>query len=315
METTYKELIVADTLNKNRNLLIEDQSNNKNMQEIIIKPSNGCCALVLILSLLLTSILLTIAAGMFVAYLIEVPLITFIISIILFCGLYSNEPNSAIVLMFCGKYVGTVKKCGFFYSCPFYSLTRVPLRSETLNTPIINVNDKSGNPIRVGAVVIWKVNEVNKALFNVQDYSLFVKNQTESAIRQICCMYKYDNQNLEEVSLKSGDEVIHQALKSELSRNVQRAGIVIEDAKITEISYSTEISNLMLKKQAAEAVISAKEKIVRGAVDIVQQTIVEMERKNLCEFDKSDKARLVSNLMVVLCSDSSAVPIVNTGNP
>ena len=215
--------------------------------------------------------------------------------------------------MFCARYMGTIKKNGFFFTNPFFSSTIISLKSEIFNSPVVKVNDKTGNPIKVGCVIVWRVNECNKAMFNVENYKTYISNQCENAIRLVGCRFAYDKVGDDEVSLKSGHEIVNQTLKDELNERLKKAGILVEEARISELSYSSEIANTMLKKQAAEAVISAREKIVRGAVDIVEQAVNEMESKNICKMSEDIKAKMVGNLMVVLCSENQVNPVVNSG--
>ena len=307
-ELLYYDSVKKDN-NSNEDLFVSNSL--CNIEEKIINPIRGCYALPLIIIFALFNIGMSVLLGFTLPYLIEIPLLFLIFSFICFCGLYTNVPNEAVVFMFCGSYKGTVKKNGYFFSNPFYSKTVVSLKSKTLNSPIVKVSDKSGNPINIGTVIVWHVNEWNKALFNVENLNSFIIDQTESTIRKVCCHYNYDKRCEDDISLRSGDESIQLALEEELSRRVKKAGVVIEEARITELSYSSEISNTMLKKQAAESLVAAREKIVRGAVDIVQQTMIEMETKNICKMDDDDKARIVGDLMVTLCSDNSATPIIS----
>lgn len=283
--------------------------------ENLIKPWGGWVMLCICI------IAFLVGAGLIVLFslnrhfeFLAIPILFVIGSIFCCCGFFTNPPNTAVVLMLCDKYVGTVKENGFLFINPFYSKRYLSFRSETLNSPIVKVNDKIGNPIKVGCVIIWRVKDCTKALFDVENYRSFIVNQCESAVRTVGCMYSYDHVNEDDVCLRSGHDIVNNTLKIELSRRLEKAGIEVEDARITEISYSTEIANAMLKRQAAEAVVVAREKIVRGAVDIVQQAVMEMETKNICKLEQTDKARMVGNLMVVLCSDSQVNPVVNTGS-
>ena len=317
MENRNKsELLYYDTIKPKDNRMENLRVTNFlcNIEEKIIEPLGGGCALTIIfIAGILSIVLIIVFAITYLPYLIPIPALALIFSFVSCCGLYTNSPNEAVIFMLCGEYKGTVKKHGYFFANPFYSKTFVSVKSKTLNSPIVTVSDKGGNPINIGTVIVWRVNEWNKALFNVENVDSFIVDQTESSIRKVCCQYNYDKRGEDDISLRSGDESIQLALKQELSRRVKKAGVIIEEARITELSYSTQISNTMLKVQAAESVIAAREKIVKGAVDTIQQTMIEMERKNICKMKEHDKARLVGNLMITLCSDSTAIPIVNTG--
>ena len=180
-----------------------------------------------------------------------------------------NDPNEAYVITFFGKYIGTVKDSGFFWINPLTSKRQISLRSNNLNGEVIKVNDKVGNPVMMGCVVVWRVNDTAKACFDVQDYYNYVRVQSESAVRYVGCMYPYDKVNEDDVCLRSGHEEVHRVLQNELSERLKTAGIEVQEARITELAYSSEIANAMLKRQAAEAIIAAREKIVQGAVSIV----------------------------------------------
>ncbi|MCQ2820810.1 MAG: SPFH domain-containing protein [archaeon] len=305
---------------------------NANLVEKIIDPVSGWCMIVVCVLLMLGGIGGIVLCSVYsnptgevdpwgherysypLLPLLEIPILMIIISIILLCsGFIINPPNTASILMFCGKYKGTIKKNGMFFVNPFYTLQKLSLKSETFNSPIVKVNDKIGNPINVGCVIMWRVADCNKALFDVENYRTFISNQCETSIRQVGCMFAYDKVGEDDVSLRSGNEIVHQTLKNELAKRLLRAGILVEDATISEISYSTEISSAMLKRQAAEALILGRDRIVRGAVDTVSQCVLELQTKNICKMKDENRSRMVSNLMVVLCSDSQVHPVVNTG--
>ena len=297
--------INTKTNNNNiENYQILEVDNQDHIQEKVITPKNGWCMLCFFIGMFLAGVGLMVLLILTCPYALPIPCLMIIFSFVFCCGFFTNPPNTAAVMMFCGKYVGTVVDNGFFFINPFYSPQHISLKSETLNSPIVKVNDKTGNPILVGCVVIWRVNECNKALFDVENYRSFITNQCENAVRHVGCIFPYDKVGDDDVCLRSGHEIVHQTLKDELGRRLQKAGIIVEDARITELSYSTEIANVMLKRQSAEAIVSAREKIVRGAVDIVQNAVIEMESKNICKLDEDDKAKMVENLMVVLCSDT-----------
>ena len=297
---------------------IQVQSNKA--KEVIMQPKNGCVYLFINLFLFFGSIILSSLIGVFsnsgIAMGICLPILVamWFISIVCFCGFFSNEPNEARVLTFFGKYVGTVKETGYFWTNPCNSKRKLSLRSNNLNGEAIKVNDKIGNPIMMGCVVVWRVKETAKATFDVQDYYNYVKVQSESAVRYVGCMYPYEKVNEDDICLRSGYEEIHRVLQQELTNRLETAGIEVQEARITELAYSSEIANVMLKRQAAEAIIAAREKIVQGAVSIVGHALNSLKDNNICELTPEERSKLVSNMLIVLCSESQVSPVVNTGN-
>jgi regulator of protease activity HflC (stomatin/prohibitin superfamily) len=231
-------------------------------------------------------------------------------------GFFQIDPNTAKVITYYGKYLGTVKKQGYYWINPFYSKKTVSLKSNNLLSEVIKVNDKQGNPIMMGCCVVWRVKDTAKAIFDVQNYSVYVRVQSESAIRYIGCMYPYDktSDNENEICLRSGHEEINKVLKDELTERLVKAGIEVMEAKVTELSYAAEIANNMLKRQAAEAIIAAREKIVQGAVSITGHAIQSLKDNNIIELNEDEKSNLVANLITVLCSESIVSPIINAGH-
>ena len=197
---------------------------------------------------------------------------------------------------------------------PFYNSTSISLKYKNLNSEIIKVNDKVGNPIMMGCVIVWKVRDTAKAIFDVENYNYYVKVQTESAIRYIGCMYPYDKVNEDDICLRSGHNEINNALQKELSERLKHAGIEVVEARVTELSYASEIANVMLKRQAAEAIIAAREKIVQGAVSITGHAIDSLQINNICDLKDDEKSDLISNMLVVLCGESQVFPVVNAGH-
>ena len=231
-------------------------------------------------------------------------------------GFFQIDPNTAKVITYYGKYLGTVKKQGYYWINPFYSKKTVSLKSNNLLSEVIKVNDKQGNPIMMGCCVVWRVKDTAKAIFDVQNYNVYVRVQSESAIRYIGCMYPYDktSDNENEICLRSGHEEINKVLKDELTERLVKAGIEVMEAKVTELSYAAEIANNMLKRQAAEAIIAAREKIVQGAVSITGHAIQSLKDNNIIELNEDEKSNLVANLITVLCSESIVSPIINAGH-
>lgn len=234
-----------------------------------------------------------------------------------FCwiGLQIVNPNDSLVLVLFGKYSGTLKRNGFYWINPFYSRKRISLRARNLNSEPIKVNDKIGNPIMIGIVLVWKVENTFKAAFEVDDYIRFVDIQSEAAIRKLAGAYPYDNFDDEqsEISLRAGGEEVNQQLEDELRERLEIAGIHVMEARIAYLAYASEIAGAMLRRQQASAIVAARQKIVEGAVSMVEMALEQLSQKQIIELDEEKKAAMVSNLMVVLCSDKDASPVINTG--
>ena len=270
-----------------------------------------------------------------------------VLSIVLFVGFFTLQPNEARVLVLFGAYRGTVRDAGFHWGNPFYSngpgqvgaLARgielernaatgrlaasigfkrpsrfkVSLRARNFNSDKLKVNDKRGNPIEIGAVVVWRVQDTAQATFDVEDFQNYVRVQSESALRHLASAYAYDHGEENEVTLRSGVDEVSQALKQELQARLEKAGVLIEEARLTHLAYAPEIAQAMLRRQQAEAVIAARQKIVHGAVSMVDMALKELAEKQVVQLDDERRAAMVSNLMVVLCSEAEVHPVVNTG--
>ena len=238
-----------------------------------------------------------------------------VVCIIFMCGLFVVNPNEATVITFFGKYVGTVVNNGFFYYNPFASKKGVSLRARNLNGEPIKVNDLMGNPIMIGAVLVWRVKDTFKASFEVDDYARFVDVQSEAAIRNLAGAYPYDNLENEDASitLRNGGEEVNELLEKSLSERLAIAGIEVMEARISYLAYAPEIASAMLQRQQATAMVAARHKIVEGAVGMVQMALEQLAEKEIIDLDDEKKAAMVSNLMVVLTSDRAATPVVNTG--
>ena len=271
--------------------------------------------------------------------------------IVFVTGFFTLQPNEARVLVLFGAYKGTVREAGFHWGNPFYSngsgtaaaaaattaeghganataiavhaaqaagrrsakRNRISLRARTLNGQRLKVNDKGGNPIEIAAVVIWRVQDTAMAMFDVDDYEKYVETQSESALRHIASLYSYDHGEEDEITLRTNVEEVSAALKTELHERLAKAGVVVEEARLTHLAYAPEIAQAMLRRQQAEAVIAARQKIVHGAVSMVEMALKELAEKNVLTLDDERKAAMVSNLMVVLCGDSEVHPVVNAG--
>ena len=228
-------------------------------------------------------------------------------------GYFALQPNEAKVLMLCGAYKGTVRTSGFHWTNPFYTKRGLSLRSRNLNGDKLKVNDKRGNPIEIAAVVVWRVEDSAQASFDVQDFENYVRIQSESAVRHLANSFAYDHGEDNEITLRSGGDEVAAALKVELQERLGKAGVLVEEARLTHLAYAPEIAQAMLRRQQAEAVIAARQKIVHGAVSMVDMALRDLAERNVVQLDDERKASMVSNLLVVLCGESEVTPVVNTG--
>jgi regulator of protease activity HflC (stomatin/prohibitin superfamily) len=239
-----------------------------------------------------------------------------------FCwaGLYMLQPNQAALLMFFGRYQGTDRGEGLRWANPFNSTRKISVRAHNFNSDKLKVNDLRGNPIEIAAAIVWRVADTARASFDVEDYEAYVLTQAEAAVRHLASRYAYDNLEVDEhggasaeVTLRGGTDEVGAALDAELAARFAQAGIVVVDAKLTHLAYAPEIAGTMLRRQQAEAVVAARAKIVQGAVGMVEMALKGLEARGLVSLDDERKAAMVSNLLVVLCSDHDATPVVNTG--
>ncbi len=260
-----------------------------------------------------------------------------LISLIMLGGFFSLQPNEARVLILFGAYHGTVRTSGFHWANPFYasgksfktapnpeakgqtmlvstghSRYKISLRARNFNSDKLKVNDKRGNPIEIAAVVVWQVADTAQAIFDVDDYENYVKIQSESAIRHLASTYAYDYGEENEITLRSGTEEVSQALREQLQERLSKAGVFVEEARLTHLAYAPEIAQAMLRRQQAEAIIAARQKIVHGAVSMVEMALRELSEQNILNLDEERKASMVSNLMVVLCGEAEVHPVINT---
>lgn len=277
-------------------------------QEKTYSPVSGYLMLVLLPVLLVLGALLASAGG---------PVLLFIV-IFIGCGMLPGfffvNPNSSRVLVLFGDYKGTVKKNGFFWVNPFYSKKAISLRARNFDSEKIKVNDKVGNPIQIGVILVWQVRDTFKAAFEVDNYENFVRIQSDAAVRRLAGMYSYDSfEDNEELTLRSGHEEVNAALEENLRNRLDIAGIHVIEARIGYLAYAPEIAGAMLRRQQATAVVAARHKIVEGAVSMVQMALDHLSREKIVELDEERKAAMVSNLMVVLCGDRDVTPVVNTG--
>ena len=289
----------------------------KHTVEIEKSVANGYCILLIVLFSILVNVglIVVLITTSFEKYWPILPAIFFIFicQIIFSKGFFTNRPNEGHVITYFGNYLGSVKKVGLFWINPFYTHTLIDLKRNIFRSEVIKVNDKAGNPIMVGCIVVWKVKDTAKAFFDVQNYINYVRVQTETAIRYIGCKYPYEKINSDDICLRSGHNEINDELKRELIERLQAAGIDIVEAYINEMSYAPEIATVMLKRQGAQAIIAAREKIVQGAVSIAGHAVNSLKENNIVELNDDEKSDIVSNLILVLCTEAEVRPVVNAG--
>ncbi len=229
-------------------------------------------------------------------------------------GLTIIRPNDAIILLFFGAYHGTVRTTGFRWCNPLAKRTKISLKARNLVSDQLKVNDKRGNPIEIAAVVVWRIADTAQAVFEVENYDNYVRIQIESAVRNLASQFAYDHdEDSEEMSLRGGSDQLLQVLRDELQARLNLAGVIVEEARLTHLAYAPEIAQTMLRRQQAEAVISARKKIVLGAVSMVEMALNDLQARGVVDFDPERRAAMVSNLLVVLCGESEARPVINTG--
>ena len=237
----------------------------------------------------------------------------FVVNVVTMCGFFTLQPNECRALILFGNYIGTERTSGFHWTNPFNTKTKLSLRARNFNTPKLKVNDKRGNPIEIGAVVVWRVSDSAQALFDVDNYEEFVSVQSESALRLLASKYAYDDGEEGETTLRSGLDEISHALQNELQNRLAIVGVAVEETRLAHLAYAPEIAQAMLRRQQAESVIAARQKIVHGAVSMVEMALSELSARNVVVLDDDRRAAMVSNLLVVLCSESEAQPVVNAG--
>lgn len=251
----------------------------------------------------------------FVCGFIIVPLVATLVYILMLVGFTVVNPNESCVLVLFGAYKGTIKKNGFFWVNPFFVKKKLSLRARNFDSDPSKVNDKVGNPIMIGMVLVWKVDDTFKASFAVDEYEHFVVVQSEAALRKLAGAYPYDNfeDHDAEITLRAGGEEVNEELEREIRERLEIAGLYVIEARINYIAYASEIASAMLRRQQATAVVAARFKIVEGAVSMVQMALEQLSEQKIIEMDEEKRAAMVSNLMVVLCGDKDATPVVNTG--
>jgi regulator of protease activity HflC (stomatin/prohibitin superfamily) len=316
-------------------------------RERVVTVANGWVMLALLLALLTGDVALfvySIAAGKADQPLV-LPLVLSIlllpVLIVIMAGLFTLQPNEARVLVLFGAYKGTVRTAGFHWGNPFYAggsqaagarlaavqaaakgdtsapirprRNKISLRARTYNSPALKVNDKRGNPVEIAAVVIWRVEDTAQALFDVDNFETYIRTQSESSLRHLASLYAYDNGEDNESTLRANVDEVSKALRTELMERLAKAGVTVDEARLTHLAYAPEIAQAMLRRQQAEAVIAARQKIVHGAVSMVDMALRDLAEKQVVQLDDERKAAMVSNLMVVLCGESEVHPVINAG--
>ncbi|WP_334112242.1 SPFH domain-containing protein [Paucihalobacter sp.] len=280
-------------------------------EEKIIELANGYFMLFMFIAMFFGSIALLVA--------FRHPLIVLLVVASLFMafGFVMVQPNNSRVLLLFGEYVGTIKKNGFYWVNPFYTKKKISLRASNFDSERLKVNDKLGNPIMISTILVWRVFDTYKAAFDVDNFENFVRVQTDAAVRKLASMYPYDNfadeGHDEDITLRSSVNEVSEALEKEIEERLLIAGIEVLEARIGYLAYAQEIANAMLKRQQATAIVAARHKIVEGAVSMVEMAIDQLSKKKVVDLDDERKAAMVSNLMVVLCGDKEAAPVVNAG--
>lgn len=280
-------------------------------EEKIIVPANGYLMLFVFLFLFF--------GGITMAFKAQNPwyIVSIVIGILIAFGFIMVQPNNSRVLLLFGKYVGTVKKNGFYWVNPFYSKKKISLRASNFDSERLKVNDKLGNPVMISTILVWRVQDTYKAAFDVDNFENFVRVQTDAAVRKLASMYPYDNfadeGHKEDITLRSSVNEVSEALEKEIDERLSIAGIEVLEARIGYLAYAQEIANAMLKRQQATAIVAARHKIVEGAVSMVEMALDELGKKDIVDLDDERKAAMVSNLMVILCGDKDASPVLNTG--
>ena len=308
--------MIGNNQNYQQPFIAEEPRILRHTQEFEKEVKSGCCMLIVILCIAIVIIALIVViacVGLVCWPVIPVFVLLFIFQMICIKGFFTNTPNVAHVITYFGNYLGSVKKVGLFWINPFYSHNLIDLKRNIFSSEVIKVNDKAGNPIMMGCIVVWKVKDTAKAFFDVENYRNYVRIQTETAIRYIGCKYPYEKINKDDICLRSGHNEINMELKRELIERLEPSGIDVVEAYINELSYAPEIATVMLKRQGAQAIIAAREKIVQGAVSIAGHAVHSLKENSIVELNDDEKSDIVSNLILVLCTEADVRPVVNAG--
>jgi regulator of protease activity HflC (stomatin/prohibitin superfamily) len=284
-------------------------------QERVVKPVSGSVGLtVVILMVLITIMLFVQAAGS------PHPLFYILLAVLLgglgvlaAAGLFTAQPNQGVVMILFGTYVGTVRESGWWWTNPFNTRRKISLRARSLNGEKLKVNDNHGNPVEIAAVVVWRVRDTAQATFDVDDYERFVTVQSETAVRHLASSYPYDDYDSDGISLRGSIDKVSEFLKVELHERLKSAGVEVLETRLSHLAYAPEIAQAMLQRQQAGAIIAARTRIVEGAVGMVEMALARLGEHNVVELDEERKAAMVSNLLVVLCGEHAATPVLNAG--
>ncbi len=279
-------------------------------QEIQREPVNGWP----MLGILISVFLILIGGAIVATKLLVCVIPAMVVAIFLLTGLFMLQPNEAAVLLLFGRYKGTTRGEGLLWANPLYQKIKISLRARTINMEKLKVNDQRGNPIEIAAVVVWRVQNTAQANFDVDDYRTYVSTQSETALRHLASRYPYDASADHEISLRGNIDDVSQALRQELQERLSKAGVLVDEARLSHLAYAPEIANAMLRRQQAEAVVAARTRIVEGAVGMVELALEKLEEHKTVELDQERKAAMVSNLLVVLCGEQGAQAVVNTGS-
>ena len=285
-----------------------------------VQLANGYAMLALVIFMILACVALFIGGILLLGQKMPIgggsmaaAILLFIITLITANGFVILLPNEAALLTLFGSYAGTARESGFWWANPFMSKRKLSLRARNLEGGKLKVNDKQGNPIEIAVVVVWRIEDTAQAAFDVEDFEAYVRIQSETAVRHLANSYAYDHGEANEITLRSGVDEVSAALRAELQERLAKAGVNVDEARLTHLAYAPEIAQAMLRRQQAEAVIAARKMIVHGAVSMVQMALQELSDKNIVQLDEDRKAAMVSNLLVVLCGEAEVHPVINTG--
>ncbi|WP_045860910.1 SPFH domain-containing protein [Teredinibacter purpureus] len=292
----------------------QDNGSTFNVEQRIIAKSGWLMLLVGVAAVVTGLVCFGFGVGTGVPLLVILAIMSAATGAFIFAGLFTLQPNTAALFILFGAYKGSVHNSGFRWRNPLTRVQKISLRARNLNGDRLKVNDKRGNPIEIAIVVVWRVRDTAQATFDVDDYEHYVAVQSESAVRHLASRYAYDHQEeSDELVLRSATDTVNKALQDELQERLGKAGIEVDEARLTHLAYAPEIAQVMLRRQQAEAVVAARAKIVQGAVGMVEMALDELAERGVVELDAERKASMVSNLLVVLCAESDVHPVVNTG--
>jgi len=284
-------------------------------QERVAKPVGGSMGLTVVILFTIVGILLLVQAVQSPSpvLLIVLSFLSFGLAGLSAAGLFTAQPNQGVVLILFGTYVGTVRQSGWWWTNPFISRRKISLRARSLNGEKLKVNDNHGNPVEIAAVVVWKVRDTAQATFDVDDYERFVTVQSETAVRHLASSYPYDDYDSDGISLRGSIDKVSEFLKIELHERLKSAGVEVLETRLSHLAYAPEIAQAMLQRQQAGAIIAARQRIVEGAVGMVEMALDRLGQNKIVELDEERKAAMVSNLLVVLCGEHAATPVLNAG--